>query len=68
MITTCFPGNDKELVAPDTSTILDGSKSTSPIGQLTYKWEKVAGDSHVVLGPTNETHLDVSDMSVGTYR
>eukprot|EP00116_Pleurobrachia_bachei_P003355 sb/3463617/ len=60
--------NDKELVSPDTSTILDGSKSTSPIGPLTYLWEKVAGDNHVVLGPTNTTQLEVGDLSIGTYR
>ncbi|KAL5249514.1 hypothetical protein ACHWQZ_G018393 [Mnemiopsis leidyi] len=61
-------GDNKELVSPDRSTELDGSKSVSPLGKLLYHWEQIAGNKHILMENVNSTKLLVNGLSVGTYR
>ena len=61
-------GSDKELIMPDRNTVLDGSKSHSPLGALSYFWELVEGKDTVALKNTNTSTLSVNGMDVGTYR
>ena len=62
------PGDNKELVAPDRSTELDGSKSVSPLGTLHYHWEQISGGKGITLQNENSTKLLVNGLTVGSYR
>ncbi|XP_066919277.1 dyslexia-associated protein KIAA0319-like protein isoform X1 [Clytia hemisphaerica] len=60
-------GDDKEIVYPDDSTTLDGSKSTDNSKITSYLWQKISGPDKIkIVGATNaKVHL--TDLVPGTY-
>ena len=53
---------------PDHATELDGSKSHSPLGELTYYWELAEGPEGVILKYSNTSKLSVAGLEIGVYR
>ncbi|XP_057309801.1 dyslexia-associated protein KIAA0319-like protein isoform X2 [Hydractinia symbiolongicarpus] len=60
-------GDDKELVYPDVSTTLDGSRSTDNSKIISYKWEKIEGPDSIKMIDSNKVKVHISDLRVGTY-
>jgi len=62
-----YAGNDKELVYPDDSTTLDGSKSQDNSKIISYLWEQVSGPTKVKMVSANTAKVYVSNLKAGKY-
>lgn len=61
-------GPDTTLVLPQNSTILDGSHSYDPDGQVVfYSWSQLAGPSQYTAGNLDSSVLVLSNLSSGSY-
>lgn len=60
-------GDDKEIIYPDDSTTLDGSKSNDNSKIVSFKWEQVSGPKKAKLTSATEKKVHLSDLVVGTY-
>ena len=60
-------GADKELDFPNDSTMLDGSKSTSASGIVSYRWEQVSGPEQAKLTGATRKRVHLLGLSPGTY-
>lgn len=60
-------GDDKEIVYPDDSTTLDGSKSTDNSKIVSYLWEKISGPEKIKMVGAGNAKVHLTDLVPGTY-
>jgi hypothetical protein len=60
-------GEDRTIVAPESTATLDGSGSYDSQGNISYKWEQEQGPAASSFSTSTTSKITVKDLEIGEY-